>query len=332
MDWGVDGNLTSYSKQLSLLPEVLRDSGYITALIAGNPLYYASGLFADGFDFSVDLPVPKGKAVNQAAASLLERVKDDQPLFLLAHYMDVHNWEADFKRMFPRLSVEKNHRDQLLRSYASAVQDASSALEDLLAVWSARRGLDNTMVIFFSDHGEQIFDPVLGHGNTMEDVLLHVPLLVKYPRGSVRSGIVHRNASLADVAPTVLDVVGIPYESSVFSGSSLLSVGEKTGPDDRVLFAGFQLYEQELSSARRGPFKMVVKPNGQQAEFSTWRPAATTDATPAGRAVAERALRTALAEYARSAKERRGGLNARTVDREKMLQTLKSLGYIRGPK
>jgi hypothetical protein len=137
---------------------------------------------------------------------------------------------------------------------------------------------------------------------------------------------------LADVAPTVLDVVGIPYESSRFSGSSLLSVGKKTGPDERVLFADFQLYERELSSARRGPFKMVVEPNGQQAEFVTWRPAATADATPAGRAVAERALRTSLEEYARSAKERRGRLNAKIVDREKMLQTLRSLGYIRGSK
>jgi arylsulfatase A-like enzyme len=332
VNWGGDIALTDYPKELTPLPEILQGSGYTTALVSANPLYYASGLSYDGFDLAVSGPLGSGEAINRAAEAVLEHVRSDQPLFLMLHYMDVHDWQPKyFQKTFPRLSMTANNRKELLQSYGAAVQDVASALDAFLSTWSSRRGLDGAMVVFFADHGEQIFDPALGHGNAMGEVLLHVPLLVKYPQGTVRSGLVRRNASLVDIAPTVVDIAGIPYEPSNFSGISLREVGERTGPDERVLFADFQLYNEELSSARRGPFKIIVHPESNRIEFLNWRAAAGAgNPDPASKEIAEQALRGAFQEYRRSSKERRKGLDSHAADREKMLQTLKSLGYVQG--
>ena len=75
----------------------------------------------------------------------------------------------------------------------------------MLDEWSRRRGLDDSLVVFFSDHGEHLpSDPegVFGHGQSMHEALLHIPLVVKFPRSAgVEPGLSATPASLVDLAP-----------------------------------------------------------------------------------------------------------------------------------
>ena len=92
-------------------------------------------------------------------------------------------------------------------------------------------GLDeNTIVIVFSDHGEDLYDPdvTLGHGTNFwgGDQSTRVPLLMRLPKGNrpeatkgMRVRGVTRNV---DLAPTLLDMLRLPRESLTFDGRTLL--------------------------------------------------------------------------------------------------------------
>ena len=177
--------MSAYSSQLTSLAETIRRVGYNTALIAANPLYALSGLAFDGNDIFVDARSLNGRRINDVARELIEHAPSAEPLFLAVHYIDVHHWEPwYFKPKYPDLKAGRKSREQVLESYRRAVEDSDRMLSSLLDTWAATRDSDNTLIVFYGDHGEHLTDPIIGHGNSMHDVLLQVPLVVKLPRST----------------------------------------------------------------------------------------------------------------------------------------------------
>jgi arylsulfatase A-like enzyme len=86
-----------------------------------------------------------------------------------------------------------------------------------------RRGLrEDTLVVFTSDHGEELFDHgSVGHGHTVWEELLSVPLVIRIPGLDSSGSRIARAVGLVDVAPTILDVLGKPIPEAM-SGRSLL--------------------------------------------------------------------------------------------------------------
>ncbi|MCZ6634040.1 MAG: sulfatase-like hydrolase/transferase [bacterium] len=69
---------------------------------------------------------------------------------------------------------------------------------------------DNTIVVFCSDHGELLFDHgLLKKGPYLYEGLVRVPLLWRWPEGLPRGRTVDGLFSLADLAPTVLEMLGM---------------------------------------------------------------------------------------------------------------------------
>jgi arylsulfatase A-like enzyme len=83
------------------------------------------------------------------------------------------------------------------------------------------RGLfDASLIIITSDHGNRFFATGPGwHGGDLSQDNIHVPLLVKMPR-QTKGERIARVAQLADVAPTILEAVGLQAPEEFF-GSSL---------------------------------------------------------------------------------------------------------------
>ena len=87
---------------------------------------------------------------------------------------------------------------------------------------------DDILVVFTSDHGEEFFErDLLAHGHSLYGELLHVPLVIRAP-GPPAPGTSDQPASVIDLVPTVLDVVGLPVPAHL-PGHSLLA----TVPGDR---------------------------------------------------------------------------------------------------
>jgi arylsulfatase A-like enzyme len=87
---------------------------------------------------------------------------------------------------------------------------------------------ETTIVVVTADHGEEFLQHGdLGHGWSLYQELLHVPLVVALPREPASmfegpfKGSVDAPVSIVDVAPTVLDLLGLGQEPSM-DGRSLV--------------------------------------------------------------------------------------------------------------
>jgi arylsulfatase A-like enzyme len=100
--------------------------------------------------------------------------------------------------------------------YDGAVSDFDDVVGEVLRGLEAR-GLDDTIVIVTSDHGEDLYEPgsTLGHGTNFfgGDQSTRVPFLVRLPSREARSvDAITRNA---DVAPTLLALLGLARPDSM---------------------------------------------------------------------------------------------------------------------
>ena len=98
---------------------------------------------------------------------------------------------------------------------AAALYDAGLRYLDdqvgrLYAALAAAGRLDDTLVIVTSDHGESLGEHGrIGHGGFLTETVLHVPLIVRFPRAVARASRVDHPVSLVDVYPTVRQAMGV---------------------------------------------------------------------------------------------------------------------------
>jgi len=102
----------------------------------------------------------------------------------------------------------------------------------LLAALEKTGQVDNTVVLYCSDHGDYCGDHGLFHkGVPAFRGAYHVPAIVRWPAGIANPGRrVEELISLADFAPTFLDLAGIETDR-YFTGSSLLPFLRDEKPD-----------------------------------------------------------------------------------------------------
>ena len=131
--------------------------------------------------------------------------------------------------------------------YAALVKQIDHEVGCILDALREKGILDNTIVIFSSDHGDYLGDHNLGGKNSYFEGACKVPLLVHYPSAE-ESAICHDLATLADVTATILHFAGcqIPgYMDSIPLPALGIPV-EK--PRERVvgmLTRGWMLYDGE---------------------------------------------------------------------------------------
>src|SRR6185436_5961292 len=93
-------------------------------------------------------------------------------------------------------------------------------------------------VVVAADHGEALG----GHGETTHGVFLyeeslHVPLVIRLPQRRAAGARVTTRVRLADIAPTVLESVGLPVPREM-RGQTLLSLlSSGATRDDRPVYA-----------------------------------------------------------------------------------------------
>ncbi|MGW8266346.1 MAG: sulfatase-like hydrolase/transferase [Longimicrobiales bacterium] len=106
--------------------------------------------------------------------------------------------------------------------YGEGIRQADRELGRVLDELGKRGGLENTVVIVASDHGEQLGEHRLyNHNNSLYLPLLHVPLLVRDIREEASGRRVSEVVSLRDLGATILDLAGIEPGSRGIPGRSL---------------------------------------------------------------------------------------------------------------
>jgi arylsulfatase A-like enzyme len=250
---GIETFASVLGEQEVTLAEVLRQHGYATAAFVANYLLPSKSGYAQGFDAYHTLAAgrqgqehfDKARAarVNQEGLAWLDkRARTDQPFFLYLHYMEPHNpygpepqyldhvlggrprpdqVAVNARMNMPNVGVFSDEMVQAVRDYYDAeVMSLDAQLRALFAELTARQLLDNTIVVLLADHGEEFREHgLMGHGQTLFEEVIHVPLLIVTPGRSQHLDVAPP-VSVIDVAPTLLDLAGLAVPVS-FEGHSL---------------------------------------------------------------------------------------------------------------
>lgn len=131
--------------------------------------------------------------------------------------------------VFDQLS-EREHREAL-RHYLAFCSYEDYLFGQVLAALEASGQAENTVVIFLSDHGDYTAEHGLWcKGLPVFDPAYHIPAAVRMP-GAKGGHEVHALVSLADFAPTILELAGLPTENYGFPGASLVPFLKGEVPD-----------------------------------------------------------------------------------------------------
>lgn len=265
------GNLRAFGipRDERTLAERFGKAGYDTAAFVGNTLVHKGLGYGQGFgEFWLipgglsSIPEPADQVLEATLAWLAGRNSTERPYFAYVHFMDPHDpytspdLVAGRSEFFPDYSGSIQGRDvhflnegskqlsadpdsdvrHLRALYDAEIKYVDRAVGRLIeaAEASSRR---RTLVVFTSDHGEEIFDHGgWGHARTVYEETIHVPLLFRVA-GLVRGGVrASENVEVLDVGRTLLAAAGLPAED--LDGQNLLPVvlGESEEPRRRSIF------------------------------------------------------------------------------------------------
>lgn len=212
---GVEDNGVPLGSNAATLATILKSAGYKTAAFVSSFVLDRRFGLNRGFDVyegptEPHNPAPgapvehkrPGAQVAEAAAHWLER-NSGGPYFLFLHLYDLH-----LPYDLPQDPSQRHDET----GYTAEVGYEDRVLGDFFASLEKRGLFDKALIVFTSDHGEGLGDHgESSHGYFVYQSTLHVPLLMRWPSGFTRTpgSRVDEPASLLDVAPTVLDAVGI---------------------------------------------------------------------------------------------------------------------------
>jgi arylsulfatase A-like enzyme len=137
-------------------------------------------------------------------------------------------------------------REELARMYDN-IADMDRQVGELLEALAADGLADNTIVVYWSDHG----DGVPRAKRSLYDSGLRVPLMIRWPASlapTVAAGTVNDDlVSLLDLAPTMLSLAGVTVPTHI-QGRTLL--GPQASPAPDVIFAARDRMDMEYDMMR----------------------------------------------------------------------------------
>lgn len=353
---------------IQTLAEALSAAGFATAGFHGGGNVSEIYGFARGFD-RYEMTERLDDASDWVAG--LEK----RPFFLFAHTFHVHDpytprrdslaaldieprtdveidldrlgasGASSFREVRDRFWASIDKRDPEQVAYALALYDAEILEVDRMVTRLVREVLrlaPRTIVVLTSDHGEEFGE----HGRFLHESffqeVLHVPLVIRYPGRSGRR--VAERVSLLDLAPTLLDELGVPAPAT-FQGKSLVpalagrtnfprfqvaermaveSAGEGLRPAaKRIAAAAYLGDEKAMLQTAESPIELYDLASDPLEK----RDLAPLDA--ARRVAADAALRRLLAASDRfSAAVPRGAARAAVTLSPELEEQLRALGYL----
>lgn len=143
---------------------------------------------------------------------------------------------------------------QLRWSYAAELAYTDAQLGRLLDGLDARGMLEDTLVVLVSDHGEGLLEHgERGHGVHIWEELVRVPMLIAHPAGEAAGTRVPARVQLADVAPTILSILGEGAVLGLADGRELWSaVRAGEALSERPVFLERPHFSRERLARRGG--------------------------------------------------------------------------------
>ncbi len=251
-----------------LLSEILQQHGYTTLAVSASRVAGPEYNLGRGFDQFIVKKNATAEHVTDQCLQVLDTTKQRQSVFVWLHYKDPHN---PYKPPMPwTQDIDGEACDKLLHdvttgrwevghaysdydgiagravSSCSALYDAEIAFTDfhigrLLDGLRSRLDFSNTIVIFTSDHGENLGEDGLffEHGPSLHDASSRIPLIIAGP--SVTANRDRSVTSLEDIMPFILNTIRIPEPAwpqmdGIDFSDRISGQSSDRNPTDRIVY------------------------------------------------------------------------------------------------
>ena len=252
-------------RDFDVIAERLNAAGMATTAVTGNGFVTVDGGYGQGFDEFRNMMREKGvingviygNQIVDAALAQLDKHRA-QPTYLFFGTIDTHGpwiarkpwidiyspgpYDGPFKqfgtakelgfrkgRMGCSIIPPQKDIERLRAIYDSAISYQDRELGRFIEQLKDWGIWDQTMLVITADHGEEFFeDKRCGHGGSLRDSLIRVPLLVHDPARFPGGTIIDEGAEGVDIMPTMLDAVGAPIPDAV-QGHSLVALAQGIG-------------------------------------------------------------------------------------------------------
>lgn len=271
---------------------------------------YTGGGFVDrkfGFDRGFEEYHGNGlnglKGALEMAQHQIESFDEDERHFIFLHAFDIHapyTDEEPYATMFQspdaespsdagwnfgttlRHAVELKEEGRRLSPgnirylsdrYDGGIRRADDLVGRFLDFLKRRGAFENTIIAIVSDHGEEFGEHGwVGHTGTMFPECLHPPMIIFTPEG--QPAVVSTGVGLMDLAPTLLDLAGVPtipcqgrslvglMRGETVTPKPLLSEIDYTAHYRSVIWNGWQLIRRPYADTPR-LFHLEADPTAQ---------------------------------------------------------------------
>lgn len=238
----VGGEFVRINANINTLPEILKENNYKTKSMVSSDALMAEVGFDEGFDsYSND-------TVQKQRKNLIRSIKENKnnKFFIFYHDNGVHLpyfapkkylnqfltsrdtdkcplFGSDVTEEYYLRKIDKNdpyHLQCLMDYYDSSIKYMDDFIGEMIRTLKSEKLLDNTIIVFLSDHGEEFMDHgALGHVQFYNEIL-HVPLIFYIP--SLQNGKkIDSITRSIDIMPTILETLNIRSDNPK-RGQSLL--------------------------------------------------------------------------------------------------------------
>lgn len=155
------------------------------------------------------------------AIRLLEGFDADRPWYLAVNFTGPHNpvdvtspmrdaWDGvEFPGPVDHDAVDAETNQQIRRNYAAMLENIDRQIGRMVELIAARGELDNTLIVYSSDHGEMLGDHNRWAKGVFYQPAVGIPMVVAGP-GVVAGASCDALVALQDLTATFLDVAGAP--------------------------------------------------------------------------------------------------------------------------
>lgn len=218
--------------------------------LASNALEFTSDAYDtvmyDGENRPVNLPGYRVDALTDAAIRYIDCPRS-QPYFLFVSYIEPHHqnhrddypaptgYEERYRGRWtpPDLQALGGSAWRHLAGYWGMIRRLDEALGRLIDALKSLGQLDNTILLFTSDHGNHFRTRNAEYKRSVHESSLRVPTVLSGP-GFDGGGQLSQLISLIDLPPTLLDAAGLPVpeEMQGYSFLPLVQGQTRDWPDD----------------------------------------------------------------------------------------------------
>ncbi|MGB2691461.1 MAG: sulfatase [Thermodesulfobacteriota bacterium] len=277
--------------ELLTLPEYMKNNFYNTIAVISNIVVSKVYGFSQGFNIFNQEHIAE---VNELSAELITNQaveyisqNKDSKFFLWVHYFDPHHnyknhteydYGDEYSGNLPdnldnehlnniKSSLNEHDLEYIRNIYDEEISYNDKYVGELIDAINNLGLAEDTVIILTSDHGEEFMErSKLGHGGTLYQELIHVPLIIYDPLDASTMGKrVKEHVEIRSIAKTISELSG--FEENPFEGINLLN-DEEISPENIVIAEVYGVIEgNKKETVIRNNWKLIDNLNSQTFEL-----------------------------------------------------------------